>query len=115
MIKYYVNEEKRTVAAVVEGTMFDAIDTIVKRFPCFDEDDVVKTTEEGRVYLGHCLDKALMEDKYSAKSKCHPEDVFDVEEGKRIAAERLNAKLECAHKRAVERWRRQYIKLIQSV
>lgn len=115
MIRYYVNEEKRTVVAAVEDTQFDAVDAIIKRCPYFEAEDAIKFSEDGEAYLGLGLEKALMEDKYSAKAKCHPEDKFDVEKGKEIAAERLNAKLNCARKRAIARWRQRFMKVLASV
>lgn len=132
MIKYYVNETKRTVTAVAENCQFDAILMILKRQPkmaeylnfiidknieVVDWDDVDEAID--MAYLealkAYDLKPAVMNEKYTAKAVCHPDDKFDVEEGKRIAGTRLQEKLVCAQKRAVQRWKQKQIALINMV
>lgn len=100
MIKTYVNEEKRCVYAVTKGCSLDAVVRIIKHNPYIDFESALD--DEGKLAFG--LHHALMEDKYTAVAKCHPDDVFDAKEGKRIAKEKLIKKLNEASDKAVERW-----------
>lgn len=76
MIKYFVNEEERIVAAVLENTRWDAHNKICK---------MVKDTD-------FCVvprDKYMMHSAYRAIVKCDERDEFNVEVGKKIAKERV--------------------------
>lgn len=131
MIRYYVNEEKRTVVAVAEDCKFDAILQIIKRHPGISEyldfvvDKNIEVTDSDLdeaidcAYLetikAYDLRYAAMNDKYTAKAVCHPDDVFDESVGKRIAGERLQEKLICSQKRAVQRWKNRQESLMKGI
>ena len=76
MIKYFVNEDKRQVIGVLDGTEFDAINKINKMMAdtnfCF------------------CMnEKYMMPSSFRAVVQCDERDEFDPEIGKRIAKERI--------------------------
>lgn len=75
-IKYFVNEEKRQVIGVMEDTRYDAVNKISK---------MIRDTD-------FCFipnEKYMMPDEYRAVVQCDPRDEFSVEEGMRIAKERI--------------------------
>ena len=76
MIKYFVNEEKRQVIGLLENTRWDAYNKISK---------VIRDTD-------FCVtpnEKYMMPDEFRAVVQCDPADEFSVEEGKRIAKQRI--------------------------
>ena len=75
-IKYFVNEEKRQVIGVMENTRYDAIHKINK---------MIRDTD----FCFCPSDKYMMPDSYRAVVQCDPRDEFSVEEGMRIAKERI--------------------------
>lgn len=76
MIKYYeVPEQKKTIA-VLENTSYDAINQIAK---------VVGDTNS----LCFNPSKYLMNNSYRAVVVAHPDDEYNVEEGRRRAKEKL--------------------------
>lgn len=77
MIKYFVNEEKKYVIAKLENTREDAYKFLFEHFPLIVYNDVCGYPE------------FYMRNSYSVTVKCDSEDTFNVEEGKRIAKERL--------------------------
>lgn len=70
-IKYVVNEEKRTVTAILEGTQFDAVNRINNRMH--------NTDWEINSY--DVPDKFLMPNKFVTTVKCDERDEFDVKFG----------------------------------
>ena len=76
MIKYFVNEEKRQVIGVLEGTEWDAINKINKMMAdtnfCFCPGE-----------------KFMMPSEFRAVVQCDERDEFSVEEGKKIAKKRI--------------------------
>lgn len=76
MIKYFVNEDKRQVIAVLENTKWDACNKIEK---------MIAETE---FCLAIC-NKYLMPNQFKVTVTCDPRDEFDVEVGKKIAKKRL--------------------------
>lgn len=100
MVRHYVNKEKRMVIAVAEDCELDAVIRILKRM-------------QGTVSIDdNLLRTATMHNKYVAVARCHPNDVFDEAEGRRIADERLNEKLEAARTRAVNRWKKHHLAMM---
>lgn len=101
-LKFIINEEKRTVVAIATECELDAMKII---FKCDHPTHILSTVTENI----HCDcveedvfvvdEKLLMPYSFSAKAKCHPEDTFDVEEGKRIAIKRLHKKYNKAKKK----------------
>lgn len=75
-IKYFVNEEKRQVIGLLEGTEWDAINKINKMM----------------LDTGFCFcanEKFMMPSEFRAVVQCDPRDEFSVEEGMKIAKERI--------------------------
>lgn len=80
--RYFINEEKKVVVCKLENCNAELIcDMCHKGYP------------------GH--DAMLIEDEFIGKAKCSPEDIFDVEIGKKIAYDRAVAKMCKAKKRAL--------------
>ena len=76
MIKYFINEDKRQVIAVLENTRWDAYNKISK---------MVAETE-------FCLvpnEKYMMPSQFKVSVTCDPRDEFNVEVGKDIAKKRI--------------------------
>ena len=76
MIKYFVNEEKQQVIAVLENTEWDAYNKIAK---------MIADTE-------FCLapnQKYRMPSQFKVTVTCDPRDEFNVEVGKGIAKKRI--------------------------
>jgi hypothetical protein len=86
MIKYYVDEPKRTVAAVLEDCELDAVDVISRKIGYINE------------YLSSDLsvDKYTLPKRFVGIAKCDPRDTFNETEGKKIAKKRC---LDKYHKR----------------
>ena len=76
MIKYFVNEDKRQVIAVLENTKWDAYNKIEK---------MMADTEFCLVPCG----KYTMPAQFRVVVTCDPRDEFDVEVGKKIAKKRV--------------------------
>lgn len=76
MIKYFVNEEKRQVIGLLENTRWDAYNKISKMIR--DTDFCVAPS-----------DKYMMPAEFKAIVQCDPTDEFSVEEGKKIAKQRI--------------------------
>lgn len=75
MIKYYVNEDKRQVIGVLNGTKYDAINKIDKML-------------DGTPFC-YINDKCVMPDSFRAVVTCDSEDEFIVKIGKDKAKERI--------------------------
>lgn len=76
MIKYFVNEQKRQVIAVLENTRYDACNKIEK---------MIAETEFCVVPSA----KYLMPGQFKVTVTCDPRDEFNVEVGKNIAKKRI--------------------------
>lgn len=72
-IKYYVNEEKGTVVSKMEGCERDAINILIK---------------DGANLPG-IVTEATMNNSYYGKAKLSPEDEWNLEEGKRVARNKM--------------------------
>lgn len=75
-IKYFVNEEKKQIVALLENTKWDACNKI---------DKMVRDTD-------FCVipkDKYVMPSRFKVVVSCDPRDKFDVEVGKNIAKKRI--------------------------
>lgn len=78
-MKFFVNEEKRTVVAIVDNCLSDFRNRISKN--PFSEIFYVANDYKGGEWT-------FMNESYKGIAKCHPNDVFDVEIGKEIAKNR---------------------------
>ena len=76
MIKYVVMPETKKTMAILENTKYDAQYRI---------DKMLKGT--GFCFIGS--DKYLMPNKFVATTVCNDADVYDIEEGKKIAKQKL--------------------------
>jgi len=95
MIKYIINKEKRTIAAVID------FENSTKTFK--DADWIFNNLYEALGYLSHRemynkkyyeLEKKMRFPKYmSAKAKCSPEDEWNEDYGKALARMRLVEKI----------------------
>lgn len=78
-MKFFVNEEKRTVVAIIEDCSLDFIKRISKN--PFNEMGYIASTYSNGNWI-------YMNDSYKGIAKCAPDDEFDVEIGKTIAMNR---------------------------
>lgn len=76
-IRYYIDEEKRTVVAVMDDCEYDAIDVLQKM-------GIRKITHNG-----YNLDKFMMNTSYCGKAKCSPDDEWDEKYGMALARNRM--------------------------
>ena len=91
--QFKVDEEKGVVVAYITNCMFDAVNAICTR------------TELSYVCVNHAtVCSAFMNNTYRGKAKLMPGDTFSVEEGKRIAVERLKKKYDTAKRKALTRF-----------
>lgn len=92
MIKYFVNEEKRQVIGVLDGTEWDAINKINKMM----------------LDTGFCFcanEKFMMPSEFRAVVQCDERDEFSVEEGMKIAKERIMKRYYASLDKRVHKWR----------
>lgn len=101
-LKFIINEEKRTVVAIATECELDALKLILKG----DHPTHILSTLTDNIHCDCVAEDTFVVDEtllmpysFSAKAKCHPEDTFDVAEGKRIAIKRLHKKYNKAKKK----------------
>lgn len=80
MIKYVSIPEKRMTIAILENTQYCAIEYL---------DKMCDRLFANGIYAGPTHSKYKMPNQFKAYARCHPEDEWNEEEGKRIAKERL--------------------------
>ena len=131
MIRYFINEEKRIVTAVIDKCREDAIAIIVKRHPHMASiryraeisisDNLEDDCESDDNYCsfgdnyGYGLDKALISNVYKGTVKCDPRDTFDAEVGKKLAAAKANKHRRAAIERAIKRWKDNQLSIINNI
>ena len=93
-IEYIINEEKRTVVAIMRDCKNDACRLFAR--------DVEKIYGTEFWYPLHSLDYKI-NDTYRGKAHCSEDDAWDVEEGKRIARNRMLFKYYRARYKALEK------------
>ena len=110
-IKFVVNEEKRTVVAIVNGCSTDAIYAILKAdnsaniLNTFEPKEEVFYDEYGCPEISLLANpRYMMEDTFVGVAKCHPEDEFSVDVGKRIAARKLHKTYNKAKKAVIKEY-----------
>lgn len=90
-IRYYINEEKRVVVAVLETDPFEfleEIDSIMPRY--FKEDGLFA--------------KLFLAPVYRGKAKCHEDDEWNAELGKEYARERAFYKYHLARLKLIDKF-----------
>jgi hypothetical protein len=121
MIKHYENKEKGLIYAVAKGCEFDAIRKIVKRYPYIEDVDSIwrftqdQTTGNVKSKLGYGLEKALMPNTFVAVVKCHESDTYDYNVGRAEADKKLLAKIDASEKKAIARWKKHQIAILDAV
>ena len=80
-VRFYSNEEKRTVVAVAEDVCFDIAEQIYGREIFSDP-----------VLLNSIPSELLIPNRIEAKARCHPTDTWDYSVGKKVALEKLLSK-----------------------
>lgn len=78
-IFYYIDEEKRTIVAIMRECEYDAIDVLQKM------------GIRNIYHDGYRMDKFMMNPIYRGKAKCSPEDEWDEEYGMKLARNRMLA------------------------
>lgn len=90
-VTYYVNEEKKTVVAVIKCDIATPIYILDKLFMKF-----VKSNGKNNLLEMHSdnfnMNKAFINKHYVGIAKCHEGDTFDVEFGKKLALARAKSK-----------------------
>ena len=81
-VTYKVIPEHRVVIAEIDSTDFDALRE-------FNDKYLAHSTSALRLRVDKYDEKFLMPHSFKAVARCHPDDEFDVEKGKRIALDRL--------------------------
>ena len=95
-IEYRIDEENRTVTAILYCSYRDPqmlFDKVVKNY--------IKGNGIGPVAVGWDNEKYYINDYYVGKAKCHPDDTFDVEFGKRLALARVKQKYQRAVNKSI--------------
>lgn len=80
---FKVFPEHRIIKAEIDDCMFDAINEFNRKF-------LAHSTSSLALSTFYCKgEKFLMPNTYSVVVRCHPDDEFDEEKGKRLALDRL--------------------------
>lgn len=114
MLKHIEKKEQKIVVAIAENCEFDAINKIVKRHPYINEVnmwDFSGLTPK----LNFGLEYALMPNTFSAVARCHEEDEYSFEEGKKVADAKLLMKLETSQEKAIKAWKKHQTKILDVV
>lgn len=93
-IVYLINQEERTIVAVLEGTAYDVLQQLNKRVAAG-----IGLGLKQRGYGGLGL-----KDTYKGIAKCHPNDLWDEEVGREIAKQRALAKYRRHRVRVLSEW-----------
>ena len=90
-IKYIVDQQNRTVKAILEDCSLGAIDALCR---CNNGKPAIAYNDT------EALELLMLPDKLVAVTKCHPDDKFDIARGKSIAKKRLCEKFDRYRTRA---------------
>ena len=100
-IRYIVNEEKRTVVAVIDDCAGDAWNVIKKM------------TKNGVfAYTPFITSKYDIENTFVGVAKCNPEDAWDVSVGKELARKRVICKHDKAVREALMEFHKEIVNLM---
>lgn len=119
MIKTIVNEKKQTVTAIIEDCSADAINIVAKR--CKFSDNASQVARDNRLSLGlkengynsfgidvepdEYTSKLIMPNRLCAVTRVHKPDVFNKEEGIKIAQQKVIEKYNKALKKALNNYK----------
>lgn len=106
MIKYVSLPDKRTTIAILEDCAFDAINKINKMCDSAFGNDV---------YAGIVIRKYVMPNRFKVSVVCSDEDVWDEEEGKRIAKAKLLRNYYASLDKRINRFKREFEKCSQEL
>lgn len=109
-IMYIVDEDNRIVNAILYCSYRDPqmlFDKVVKNY--------IKGNGNGPVAVGWDNDKYYINDYYVGKAKCHPDDTFDVEFGKRLALARAKQKYQRAVNKSIYAMHKYVYKLYSTI
>ena len=109
-IEYRIDEENRTVKAILYCSYRDPqmlFDKVVKNY--------IKGNGTGPVAVGWDNEKYYINDYYVGKAKCHPDDTFDVEFGKRLALARVKQKYQRAVNKSIFNMHNYVYKLYKAI
>ena len=81
-VTYKVIPEHRVVIAEINNTSSDAVRE-------FNEKYLAHSTSSLWINVWHDDERFYMPHAFKAVARCHPDDEFDIEKGKRIALDRL--------------------------
>ena len=81
-VNYIIDEKNGVVVAEIDECRHDAIDELNNRF-------IPNVTSGIHVVWNYENPKFMMKNKYRAVAKCHEEDTWDEEFGKRVACAKL--------------------------
>ena len=109
MIKYFVNEEKRTVVAKFENTFVLTDKGVWEKYIANHICKTISKTKGGidlylndrNIYYKFIEDAIKQNNSYYGIAKCADTDTFDVEKGKDIAKKRLLKKYYSTQERAL--------------
>ena len=109
MIKYFVNEEKRTVVAKFENTFVLTDNGVWEKYIANHICKIISKTKSGNdlylndknIYYKFIEDAIKQNDSCYGIAKCADTDTFDVEKGKEIAKKRLLKKYYSTQERAL--------------
>ena len=109
MIKYFVNEEKKTVVAKFENTSALTDNGVWKKYIANHICKTISKTKGGNdlylndknIYYKFIEDAIKQNDSYYGIAKCADTDTFDVEKGKELAKKRLLKKYYSTQERAL--------------
>lgn len=105
MVYHYFNREAGTTVAIVKGTKWDAVNTIVRRHPvlCKFREQLVDGKDMEMVKKFR-LDRYVIPNQFKSVAHCHAEDTFSEEAGREIADAKLFEKLNSSIEKAMFKW-----------
>ena len=102
-VTYKVFPENRVVVAEIHGCRLDALHVV---------NDIINNTTSSIGVTANRLDERFIMDNYlKATARCHPEDEFDIEVGKKIALKKLTE----AYHRSLNKHVANYMKYLVTI
>ena len=109
MIKYFINEEKKTVVAKFEDNLGNTDKHVWQKHIANHIDKTISKTKGGYelylntkgIYYKFIEDAIKQNDSYYGIARCADTDIFDIEKGKDIAKKRLLKKYYSTQERAL--------------